>query len=321
MGAVLRIEPGTRRAGIVVAGQEDRSAMRGTLSRNEPMAARTSWRAGGAADRFYEPADVEDLSGFIATLEPDEPLLWLGLGSNLLVRDGGFAGTVIAVGGMSPAPDSDGGRRVRAGAGVACAKIARFSASCSLSGAEFLAGIPGTLGGALAMNAGAFGSETWDIVSSVETMDRAGRRRRRARTDFEIAYRRVGTPGEEWFVSAELDLRPDPEGVAGRRIRELLARRAETQPTGVFSCGSVFRNPPGDFAGRLIDACGLKGRRIGRAFVSDKHANFIINEGGATAADIEALILLVQQEVQERAGVRLEPEVRIVGRHAEKGHG
>jgi UDP-N-acetylmuramate dehydrogenase len=197
---------------------------------------------------------------------------------------------------------------------VACAKVARFSAARGLAGAEFLAGIPGTVGGALAMNAGAFGGETWSIVRSVETMDRAGRRRRRLPAEFEIGYRQVQGPAGEWFIAAAFELRPDPDRSAAARIRELLAQRAETQPTGVFSCGSVFRNPEGDFAGRLIEACGLKGRRVGRARVSDRHANFIVNEGGATAADIEALVLLVQEEVRTQTGVRLEPEVRIVGR-------
>ena len=303
------------RTGIVVAGHEDNAGLRGALARNEPMAAHTSWRAGGAADRFYVPADVDDLSRFLAAQDRDEPLLWLGLGSNVLVRDGGIPGTVVCVSGALSELGSDGGRRVRAAAGVACAKIARFGAACSLSGAEFLAGIPGTVGGALAMNAGAFGSETWDIVSSVDTMDRHGRCHKRGRSEFRIAYRSVGQPAEnEWFIAAEFELQPDPSGAAAVRIRDLLARRAETQPTGVFSCGSVFRNPPGDFAGRLIEASGLKGRRIGRAVVSEKHANFIINEGGATAAEIEELIQLVQKEVQERTGVRLETEVRIVGR-------
>jgi UDP-N-acetylmuramate dehydrogenase len=319
----MHVQPGsgslTARTGIVMAAGEGRPALRGALTRNEPMADHTSWRAGGAAARFYVPADLDDLSRFIATAEPGEPLLWLGLGSNLLVRDGGFAGTVVAISGVLSDLESDGGRRVHAAAGVACAKVARFSARCSLSGAEFLAGIPGTVGGALAMNAGAFGSETWDIVHSVETMDRAGRRRRRDRTEYETGYRNVKGPADEWFVGVEFELRPDAEGNAEARIRELLARRAETQPTGVFSCGSVFRNPPGDFAGRLIDACGMKGKRVGHAYVSDRHANFIVNEGGATAAEIEKLVLLVQDEVQRRTGVRLEPEVRIVGLPATEG--
>jgi UDP-N-acetylmuramate dehydrogenase len=306
------------RAETAVATGEGGPVLRGMLSRNEPMADHTSWRAGGAAARFYVPADLDDLSRFLATAETDEPLLWLGLGSNLLVRDGGFEGTVVAISGVLSGLESDGGRRVRAAAGVACAKVARFCARCSLSGAEFLAGIPGTVGGALAMNAGAFGAETWDMVRSVEIMDRRGRRRRRERSDYEIGYRHVQAPPDEWFIAAEFELQPDAAGTSDARIRELLARRAETQPTGVFSCGSVFRNPPGDFAGRLIESCGMKGMRVGRACVSDRHANFIVNEGGATAAEIEELMLLVQQEVQRRAGVRLEPEVRIVGSPAVK---
>jgi UDP-N-acetylmuramate dehydrogenase len=313
------VETATVGTGNAVTTQGDNAELRGTLRWDEPMSGHSSWRAGGAARRFYVPADLDDLARFLAAQDRGEQLLWLGLGSNLLVRDGGFPGTVIAVSGVLAGLDSDGGRIVRAAAGVACAKVARFSASCSLRGAEFLAGIPGTVGGALAMNAGAFGAETWDIVQSVETIDRQGRRRRRQRSDFEIGYRHVRLPGEEWFIAAEFELQPDPAGAAAGRIRELLARRARTQPTGVSSCGSVFRNPPGDYAGRLIEACGLKGRLLGRARVSDKHANFIINEGGATAGEIEELILLVQEEVKRRTGVQLEPEVRIVG-GAGSGH-
>lgn len=315
------LESGARAVEVRSAMPEAEPALRGTLRRDESMAGHTSWRAGGPAARFYEPADLEDLSRFLAAQAADEPLLWLGLGSNLLVRDGGFDGTVISTGGALSELDFDGGRVIRAGAGVPCAKVARFSAGHDLAGAEFLAGIPGTVGGALAMNAGAFGGETWDIVQSVETMDRAGCRHRRRRSDFRIAYRSVSQPAEEWFIGAQFELQPDASGGSSRRIRELLARRAATQPTGVFSCGSVFRNPPGDFAGRLIDACGLKGRRVGRACVADRHANFIINQGGASAAEIEELILLVQEEVRKRTGVRLEPEVRIVGKAGVRGQG
>jgi UDP-N-acetylmuramate dehydrogenase len=191
--------------------------------------------------------------------------------------------------------------------------VARFAAEHGLGGVEFLAGIPGTMGGALAMNAGAHGGETWDWVDSVETLDRSGRLQLRRRDDLDVAYRHVVLPADEWFIRVRLKLQPVPAGQSGQRIRELLARRAETQPTGEFSCGSVFRNPPGDYAGRLIEQCGLKGARCGRARISEKHANFIINEGGASARDLENLIMLVRERVRLEFNVELDPEVRIVG--------
>nr|WP_026289883.1 UDP-N-acetylmuramate dehydrogenase [Thioalkalivibrio sulfidiphilus] len=292
---------------------ENLQMLRGELRHHEPLARYTSWRVGGTADQLYKPADLDDLAFFLSTLPPKEPLLWLGLGSNLLVRDGGVRGTVIALSGalneMTLLPDN----RIRAEAGVACAKLARFAADANLTGCEFLAGIPGTLGGALAMNAGAWGGETWTCVETVETLDRRGRRHLREADEYQVAYRSVITPVEEWFTAATFRLTPG-DGQAGKaRIRELLAERAERQPTGVASCGSVFRNPPGDHAGRLVEAAGLKGHRIGGAQVSEKHANFIINTGDATAADLEALIRHVQATVEARFGVRLEPEVRVVG--------
>ncbi|MEW5757029.1 MAG: UDP-N-acetylmuramate dehydrogenase [Pseudomonadota bacterium] len=287
--------------------------LRGTLRFNEPLSAHTTWRVGGPADRYYQPADLEDLCAFLAGLPANEPLFWMGLGSNLLVRDGGFRGTVIAYfGGLNRIElQSDG--RVYVEAGVACAKTARFCARAGLVGAEFLAGIPGAMGGALAMNAGAFGGETWNIVDGVETVDHAGERTQRTPRDFRIGYRTVVGPAQEWFTGAWLKLARGDAAAASKRIKELLERRSATQPTQLPNAGSVFRNPPGDYAGRLIEACGLKGTRIGGACVSEKHANFIINEGNATAADIEQLITRVTETVQARHDVHLECEVRIVG--------
>jgi UDP-N-acetylmuramate dehydrogenase len=188
----------------------------------------------------------------------------------------------------------------------------------NLVGGEFLAGIPGTLGGALAMNAGAFGGETWSLVRRVETIDRRGVRRWRAPADFQVGYRQVRGPAGEWFVTAELQLQAG-DGEAGlQRVKELLERRNATQPIGLPSCGSVFRNPPGDHAARLIEACGLKGTRRGGACVSAKHANFIINEGTASAADIEDLIRYVAETVERMQGVCLVPEVHVVGVRDEK---
>ena len=295
---------------------ENLQALRGELLENESLARYNSWRVGGPAEHFYRPADLDDLTLFLSTLPKGEPLLWLGLGSNLLVRDGGVRGTVIALSGALGGLERLPGDRVRAEAGVACAKVARFCADNDLTGAEFLAGIPGTMGGALAMNAGAWGGETWSCVETVETVDRTGRRHLRDAGQYEVGYRSVISPMEEWFVAATLKLTPGDGAASKVRIRELLAQRSETQPTGVASCGSVFRNPPGDHAGRLVEAAGLKGFRLGGAQVSEKHANFIINTGDAAAADLEALILHVQAQVEARFGVRLEPEVRIVGEAA-----
>jgi UDP-N-acetylmuramate dehydrogenase len=286
----------------------------GELLLNEPLAAHTTWKVGGVAQRFFRPADRADLLAFLRALPADEPLLWLGLGSNLLVRDGGFAGTVIAVAGRLNEVAPADGDELRAEAGVSCARLAREAARRGGCGAEFLAGIPGTLGGALAMNAGAFGGEIWPLVAWVETVDRHGVVRRRQPKEFTFGYRRVQGVAGEWFLAVSLRLTPGDVQGAQQRIARLLEQRAATQPIGLPSCGSVFRNPPGDHAGRLIERVGLKGYCIGAACISPKHANFIINTGGARASDIEALIALVQERVATAEGVHLEPEVRIVGR-------
>jgi UDP-N-acetylmuramate dehydrogenase len=286
---------------------------RGELSFEEPMAQHNSWRAGGSARRFYKPADSADLCEFLQSLDADEPLLWLGLGSNLLVRDGGFPGTVICTLGTLTELEWLDETSLRAGAGVTCAKVARVTSKAGLTGAEFLAGIPGTMGGALAMNAGAFGGETWNQVTAVETVDRYGQLHTRKPEDYKIGYREVTGMTDEWFVSACLTLERGDAEAAQKNIRGLLAQRSVAQPTQQYSCGSVFRNPPGDHAARLIEAAGLKGKTLGGAQVSEKHANFIINTGNATAADIETLLNQVQGCVEQAQGVRLDAEVRIVG--------
>ena len=286
--------------------------LRGELRPYEPLKRYNTWRVGGAARQMYLPADAEDLAVFLQTLPVDEPLLWLGLGSNLLIRDSGFDGTVILLLGRLNRLEITG-REVVAEAGVPCAKVARECARADLTGAAFLAGIPGTMGGALAMNAGAFGGETWPIVTAVTTIDRAGHIRERDPGDFRVSYREVVRPGEEWFLSCRLQLNAGDGGAEQAAIRALLDRRAATQPTGQPSCGSTFRNPAGDHAARLIEASGLKGCRIGGAEVSTKHANFIINTGDASAADIEQLIAHVRDEVERLQGVRLRTEVHMVG--------
>lgn len=286
--------------------------IRGELHLNEPMARHTSWRTGGTVDRYFIPADIDDLVVFLKSVSEEEQLLWVGLGSNTLVRDGGFRGTVIATHGLTSHIEREADCVV-VGAGVASAKLARFCAKQSLTGAEFFAGIPGLIGGALAMNAGAFGGETWRHVISVETLDKYGIVHNRKADEYKVGYRSVMGPDNEWFISATMKFETGDTGQATKNIKNLLAKRAETQPTGLASCGSVFRNPENDHAARLIESCGLKGKRIGGAVVSEKHANFIINEKNATATDIEALIEHVQKIVEEQCGVLLQKEVCIVG--------
>lgn len=286
--------------------------MRGRLLHNESMARHCSWRAGGSADIYYEPADKEDLSDFMQTIAADQPVTWVGLGSNLLVRDGGLRGVAIVVLQKLNRLQMLSSGRVYAEAGVTCARFARFCQQQGLSGADFLAGIPGTIGGALAMNAGAFGYETWQFVANVEMMNRNGDLIERQPEEFEVAYRSVKRAQDEWFSAASFEL-PQRDEAQQSRIRELLHKRNTTQPIGLPSCGSVFKNPQGDHAARLIEACGLKGSCIGEACVSEKHANFIINTGSARANDIEDLIEKVRHEVRQQFSVELQHEVRILG--------
>lgn len=295
------------------------TGLRGDLRMNEPMARHVSWRTGGAAARVYTPADRDDLGAFLRQLPSSEPVMFLGLGSNSLVRDGGFGGTVILTHAAAKRPQLVNGL-VFAEVGVASPKVARFAATHGLEGAEFLAGIPGSIGGALAMNAGCYGSETWEIVDSVETVDRAGNIRRRPKFDFDIAYRhcelktggRIGA--DEWFTGACFKLEAGDGEASRARIKELLTKRIASQPLSLPNAGSVFRNPPGDHAARLIESCGLKGMDRGGARVSEKHANFIVNpKGAARASDIEGLIEAVRCTVKDQTGIDLHPEVRIFG--------
>ncbi|MEY2854530.1 MAG: hypothetical protein RL030_1662 [Pseudomonadota bacterium] len=284
------------------------------IRHDEPLSRHTSWHVGGPADLLFTPRDRADLVSFLRILPPETPLLWLGLGSNLLVRDGGVRGVVIATREALTGLVQRRPQEVYAEAGVPCAKLARQCARWNIGPAEFFTGIPGTLGGALAMNAGAFGGQTWDQVKEVETVDRHGEVRLRAAGEYRAAYRHVEAPAnDEWFLAATLRF----EGASSEEAtRALLEKRRQTQPIGEWSCGSVFTNPPGDHAARLIEASGLKGRRVGGAVVSTKHANFILNEGAATARDIEALVGVVQLEVERAQGLRLVPEFRIAGEAA-----
>jgi UDP-N-acetylmuramate dehydrogenase len=291
-------------------------ALRGIFKESEAMARHVSWRAGGTVSRAYFPADLADLGTFLRRLRPDEPILVVGLGSNLLVRDGGFDGTAIFTHGAldSLRRDADGG--FYAEAGVASPKLARFVGNHACAEAEFLAGIPGTVGGALAMNAGCHGGETWRYVERVLMLKRSGEQVVRTAEDFIVGYRHVGLKesSDEVFAGAWFRFPAGDAVVARTRMRELLERRIATQPLQLPNAGSVFRNPPGDHAARLIEAAGLKGTQIDGAQVSEKHANFIVNpKGTATASAIEMLIGRIQAEVEEKFGIHLVREVRIVG--------
>ncbi|MBT9567453.1 MAG: UDP-N-acetylmuramate dehydrogenase [Thiobacillus sp.] len=295
---------------------------------NEPMKKHVSWRAGGAAQRVYIPADLEDLSWMVRSVAPREDIHMVGLGSNLLVRDGGVSGVVILLHGvlnkialesrthgLPPEPHDRNTALVYAQAGVASPKLARFTANHDLIGGEFWAGIPGTVGGALAMNAGCYGSETWGQVAQVLTLNRQGQLNERLPEDYVIGYRHVALRQneQEWFIGGWFRLDKGNGAAARETIKTLLKKRIESQPLNLPNAGSVFRNPPGDHAARLIERCGLKGFRIGGAQVSEKHANFIVNANHATAADIERLIEHVEESVEARTNVRLIREVRIIG--------
>lgn len=287
--------------------------LRGQLIENAAMAEYSPWQVGGKVDRLYKPADINDLIQFVQQLPKQEPLIFLGLGSNTLIRDGGIKGTVIITQGALNKLKSIDPVTLYAEAGVASPAFARFSARKNLMGAEFLAGIPGTIGGALVMNAGCDGSETWNIVKSVLVINREGEKKIRYPNEYKIAYRSVSRVPDEFYLAAEFQLKPGNKENSLSKIRNLLKYRADTQPTNEPNCGSVFRNPPGDYAARLIEACGLKGLTIGDATISSKHANFIINNGHASATDIEALIEKIADCVFHKFHIHLIPEVHIIG--------
>jgi UDP-N-acetylmuramate dehydrogenase len=286
------------------------------LLKNEPLARYTSWRVGGRADRVFIPANLDDLVTFLKSLDHAETIYFIGLGSNLLVRDGGVRGTVVVMHQALSEIRMDG-EYIYAESGVTCGKLARFSATNGKTGAEFMAGIPGTVGGALSMNAGCYGSVTWNIVHQVLTIDRSGNTHVRNASEFIASYRHVEMPlPGEWFLGAWLELKNGVQEESNRKIKDLLSTRLASQPLNLPSAGSTFRNPPNDFAARLIEECQLKGYQIGGAQVSPKHANFIVNVGEATALDIELLIRHIKDTVLEKLGVALQQEVRVIGEYA-----
>ncbi len=288
----------------------------GQLLFDEPLAKYTTWRVGGKAKILYKPKSVDDLVHTLKQIPNDMPVVWLGLGSNTLIRDGGFNGLVVLTQGALKNVSNDDGI-INVDVGVSCASMARFCARNNFAEAEFWAGIPGTMGGALRMNAGCFGGETWTHLIDVVTVNRQGQLKTKTKDDFIVHYREIkGLLADEWFVSARFKLPKGNKDDSLKKIKILLEQRANTQPTGDFTCGSVFKNPEGDHAARLIETCGLKGKHIGGATVSTKHANFITNNGQAGASHIEDLICLVQSMVDEKMGVKLHREVKIIG---EKG--
>ena len=277
----------------------------------------TTWKMGGTADCLYRPKNLQDLQDFLKNLylkNPNEPITWLGMGSNVLIRDGGIRGTVILTQGALSELTCEDNDLIRAEAGVASAQVARFSAKHNLINGEFLAGVPGSIGGALVMNAGAFGGETWRHVNHVETINRKGEIRIRQPQEFAPQYREVnGLEKDEWFIAGHFKFESGDGQEGLEKIKNLLAKRADTQPTGEPCCGSVFRNPPGNFAAKLIESCGLKNFNIGAMKISQKHANFFINTGDAKADDAEKLIKTVQEKVLATHGVYLQPEVKFIG--------
>ncbi len=303
------------------------SHIRGEVRANEAMSQHTTWRVGGLADIYFKPADKEDLVVFLKIINNKLKIFWLGLGSNVLFADSGYRGVVInAVGQLNQIEYLQDKlleskfQQVKVAVGVSCNKFAREMAKRGLLGAEFFAGIPGSIGGALAMNAGAFCGSCWDLVKQVETIDDRGNIRVRDKSEFNISYRKVlGLKNEvnkqqEWFLNATFNYPQDMNKVLElkQHIKQLMSKRNETQPINTANAGSVFKNPPGDYAARLIESCGLKNKTIGGAVVSEKHANFIINRGNATAADIIDLIKLVKKTVYEKTSCVLECEVKLI---------
>ena len=291
----------------------DTMGLQGELRTQEPMSRHTSWKTGGNADYYYIASDINDLAKFISKLPTSTPITWIGFGSNLLVRDGGLPGVVVSVVGLLNELKKINETDIFIGAGVSCVKVAHFSAKHGLEGIEFLAGIPGTIGGALAMNAGAYGGEIWSYIKEVETINRKGKREIFEKNKFDINYRSVSISENEWFIACKMKLEISTRTIVNDRIKKMLSERADGQPLGKLSCGSVFRNPTNQHAAKLIELCGLKGKKVGGAVISDKHSNFIINTGNATSLDIEQLIEFIQACVYEKYNIKLIPEVRIIG--------
>ena len=278
---------------------------------NELLSKHTAWKVGGPADIFFTPQNRDDLSNFLKS-NRGKQITWLGNGTNVLVRDGGIRGAVISTKKSIDKINMETKNSCRVEAGASCMDLALFAEKNQLGPAAFFSGIPGSIGGALTMNAGSFGMETWDLVKEVEVINEKGDISFLEKESFEIAYRAVTFPFRLWFLSCSMFLSSDEETTKDNLI-ELRNQRIKTQPLSEDTCGSVFKNPPGNYAGALIEGSGLKGFKIGSASISEKHANFIVNQGGATAGDIENLINHTRQVVKKNYDIDLQLEVRIMG--------
>lgn len=295
--------------------------VRGRLEANAPLADLTWFRAGGPAEVLFAPADAEDLAAFLAAAPTDIPVTVIGVGSNLLVRDGGVPGVVIRLGKGFGDVRLDGAYRIRAGAAALDMRVARFAAEHGIDALTFLRGIPGTIGGALRMNGGAYGGETKDILVEARAVDRTGTFHVLTNADMHYSYRHCGAADDLIFVDALFQGRPgEPAAIAAAMDKITLSREA-TQPVKSRTGGSTFKNPPGEKAWQLIDRAGMRGFAVGPAHMSELHANFLINEGGATAAEIEAVGESVRARVKEKTGIGLEWEIKRIGLPAEAAHG
>lgn len=291
----------------------DYSKLKSELKENHSLLDYTTWRIGGEAEYFYSPVDVEDFSCVLQEFK-DVPVTVLGAASNVLIRDKGIKGLVIYLRDAIQNIEMLDENSMMADAGLRLTSLVNRCKNLGMIDAAFMAGIPGTLGGALKMNAGAYGDSIWNYVKSVKTINRSGEIKSRSASDFSFSYRRVdGLANEEWFLSAELRFEKDCVEKTKEKIKGHLQKRASSQPLNLPNCGSVFRNPKNDYAARLIESHGFKGKKIGGAAVSEKHANFIVNEGGARAEDVESLIKEIMDSVEQKAGVKLIPEVEILG--------
>ncbi|MFL5296017.1 MAG: UDP-N-acetylmuramate dehydrogenase [Phenylobacterium sp.] len=293
-------------------------AVRGKLLFDEPLAPFTWLRVGGPAEVLFLPADHLDLSGFLRNLPEDVPVAVLGVGSNTIVRDGGVPGVVVRLAGREFAQVNVEAEdhRIGAGAGALDAAVARAAARAGIAGLEFYAGIPGTIGGALTMNAGCYGSETRDVLVAAWGYDRTGEMRSFELADFGYSYRHSQAPADIIWIQAVFQGRPDDPAAVEARMAEITARREETQPIREKTGGSTFKNPPGHSSWKLVDAAGWRGRLHGGAMFSPLHANFLINTGEATAADLEGLGEAVRADVKAKTGVELDWEIKRIGRPA-----
>ena len=289
-------------------------AVRGRLLKDEPLAPFTWFRVGGAADVLFLPADAEDLAGFLRSLDPAVPVTVLGVGSNVIIRDGGIEGVVVRLAGKAFGQVTTDGLRVTAGAAALDAMVARAAAKAGIAGLEFYAGIPGSIGGALTMNAGCYGAETKDVLISASGIDRSGARRDFALADFGYTYRHSQAPADIIWTEAVYEGRADDPATITARIDEITARRETTQPIREKTGGSTFKNPPGHSAWKLVDEAGWRGKPHGGAMFSPLHSNFMINTGEATAADLEGLGEAVRADVATKLGVSLDWEIKRIGR-------